>query len=192
MPCIVGRHKKDDTAADYPLVLCVSGGADHRDLLHACDRAARHGSTGRWSSGWLAGAGRDRSMRGPWLVASTICLDAILPAAFLPRPLALAGANLPRNVAVGPTVWLARPGGVRWYRGGHWPAVRLPDRGDVPAVDAVRTWLGSHPGGWRYLYRYGGPGTCRHASYRRPRQWGRVGENANGSSRNSGMKDGQA
>jgi hypothetical protein len=61
-------------------------------------------------------------------------------------------ANLSRHLAVGPTVWLARPGGVHWYCGGHWLTARLPNRRDVLAVDAVRTWFGSHPGGWRYLY----------------------------------------
>ena len=84
-------------------------------------------------------------------------------------------ANLPRHLAAGPPVRMARPGGVHWYRDGHRPAAGLLYRGDVPEVDGVRTGRCSHPRGRRDLFRYCGPGARRDAPYRRPRPRGPVG-----------------
>src|SRR5438445_8372925 len=80
------------------------------------------GGIGRWSCCRFAGAGRDHSVRSPGLVANTICLDAILSTALLLRALNLAGVNLPRHLATGPLLRLARLSGVCCRRCGHWPA----------------------------------------------------------------------
>src|SRR6266850_3464380 len=163
------NERAHDNAADHPVDFCLSDRARRRDLLHARDRAAGRGGTGRGSSCRVAGVGRDRSVRGLGLVADTIWLDPILPAAFLPRPFDLAYASLPRHLAGGPAVRVARAGGVPLRRGGYRPASGLPDRGDVSKVDGVCIRRSSHPRGCRDLCRYDGAGARRDASYRRPR-----------------------
>src|SRR2546429_43541 len=98
-----------DNAADHPVDFCISDRARRGDLFHARDRATRRGGTDRWISCGDARVGYDRSVRGPGLVADTICLDAILPTAFLPRPLDLAHASLYRYLAGGPAIRVAGP-----------------------------------------------------------------------------------
>src|SRR6266480_817700 len=96
-----------DNAADHPVDFCISDRARRGDLFHARDRATRRGGTDRWISCGDARVGCDRSVRGPGLVADTICLDVILPAAILLWPFNLAYPSLPRHVAGGPAIRVA-------------------------------------------------------------------------------------
>jgi len=164
-----------DKSADHPVGMCVSGGACSSHLLHSRNGAARIRGADRSSSCSVAGAGRDRAVRKTELVAHTIGLDAILLAAFLSRACDLADANLPRQLAGGPPLRVARPGNLSLLRRGHWSTTGLLNRSDVSSVDGFRAGRCSHTRGCCDLRRYGGARTGCDASYCRPREPGSVG-----------------
>src|SRR6267142_1709467 len=125
----------DDNATDHLVVVRLYGRTRRCDLLHTRDHTARRGRTDRGSSSRAPGPGRNRSVRAPGLVASTVCLDGILLAAFLPRSFDLAYPNLPRHLATDSPFRLAWSGGASLRRGRHRPAAGLLYRGDVSEMD---------------------------------------------------------
>lgn len=126
------------------------------------------GGTGRRSCGGVAGAGRNRPRRGASVVAGAVWLDAVLLASVVPRACHLTGPDLPHHLAGGPPVRVARAGGVPGRCGGHRPAAGLPDRGDLPGVDGLRTGRRTRTCRCSDLCRHGGPGARRDAPGRRP------------------------
>src|SRR5258708_11188377 len=112
-----------DNEATHLCDLRVPGRVSCRRLLYAGYAAPLRGGLRRWSSRRVFRDGRDCRGQRVRVMARTDLLDpAVLPAAFLPRPLDLGHANLSRHLAAGPTVRLARIGSVRWYGGDHRPA----------------------------------------------------------------------
>ena len=174
---LAGRETHNK-AANHPLGLWVSDRTRGRGLLHARDHQARLGGLDWRRVCWVTWVGRNRSLRGLGLVANTICFDAVFSPALLSGPLDLTHANLPRHLARGASLRMARTGGVPLSSGSYWPAAGLFDRGDVSEMDGLRAGRGPGSGGCRYLCRHCGVWTCRDA----PDCWccgqGRIGARA--------------
>jgi hypothetical protein len=166
-----GAHNKPAT---YRCDLPVPGRATRRHLLHAGNFAARRGGLGRRSSSRAFWDWSDCPRQRGGVVARADLLDSFFSDAVLPRARHLGYANLPRHLAGGAPVRVAWAGGVHWRRGDHRPAAGLPDRGDVPEVDGVRTWRCTHPRRRRDLCRYRGHRARRDAPRRGSVTYGQV------------------
>src|SRR5204862_1685800 len=71
-------QESNDNATDATDDWAVSGRVGRRRLLHAFNWASRRRGTCRWSSRIADGPWADGPVRGPRLVAVTVCLNAIL------------------------------------------------------------------------------------------------------------------